>query len=203
MIDLLRKITPLDAKTREGEGRGTFAGRELKGKTVGIIGTGDIGTRTAELLKPFGVEVLGYSRSRRESAQEAGIAYTDLDNLLGKSDLISISVPLTDQTRGMIGKESFDKMKPTAFLINTARGPVVDEAALIEALNDGKIAGAALDVFDTEPPLPKDAAILKARNTLLTPHIGYASQESFDDRAKIVFDNVEAFLEGKPQNVVK
>ena len=201
-IDLLRSVVLLDASIRLGGTRGRFVGRELKGKTFGVIGTGAIGIRTAELAKAFGCDVIGWSRTRKSEAEAAGIRYVSFDEVLEQSDILSLHVPLNDATRGMIGAEQLSKMKPTALLINTARGAVVDEDALAAALKSGKIGGAGLDVFAGEPPLPEEAPILYAPNTILTPHIAFVSEESFDGRAEIVFENALAFIDGNPVNVV-
>ncbi len=202
-INVLRKINQGDKAVREG---GTLAsaglmGTELGTKTVGIIGTGRIGVMTAVLFKAFGCRVLGYSRSVKEDAVKAGIEYVELDTLLKESDIVSLHIPSTADTKGFLSADKIALMKNTAILINCARGAVVDNAALAEALNSGKIGGAAIDVFDMEPPIPADYPLLNAKNTLLTPHVAFASKESMVRRAKIVFDNLYAYLEGKPINV--
>ena len=153
----------------------------------------------ARIANAFGCEVLAYSRTVRNVE---GVKYVDLDTLLSTCDIVSLHTPLTDQTRGMIGKEQFAKMKKNAVLINTSRGPVVDEEALAQALNDGVIAGACVDVFKEEPPLDPSKPLLSAKNILVTPHVGFATKEALVKRAVIVFDNIVAFLDGKPQNVV-
>lgn len=202
-ISVLRKINSGDKAVREG---GTLAsaglmGTELGTKTVGIIGTGRIGIMTAKLFKAFGCRVLGSSRSVRPEAEAAGIEYTSLEELLKTSDIVSLHMPSTAETKGFISAERIAMMKPSAILINCARGAVVDNAALAKALNEDRIAGAAIDVFDMEPPIPADYPLLNAKNTLLTPHVAFASKESMIRRANIVFDNVYAYLEGKAINV--
>ncbi|MDD5944750.1 MAG: 2-hydroxyacid dehydrogenase [Clostridia bacterium] len=204
-ISVLRKINAGDKAVREG---GTLAsaglmGTELGTKTVGIIGTGRIGIMTAKLFKAFGCRVLGYSRTQKAEAEAAGIEYTELDELLKTSDIVSLHIPSTADTKGFLSKDKIALMKKSAILINCARGAVVDNAALAEALNNEEIAGAAVDVFDMEPPIPADYPLLNAKNTLLTPHVAFASKESMIRRAHIVFDNLYAYLEGKPINVVK
>ncbi|MBP5527322.1 MAG: hydroxyacid dehydrogenase [Bacteroidales bacterium] len=194
MLDLLRGVTTMDGVIREGKGRGTFLGRELRGKTVGIVGTGAIGTATIHLLLAFGANVIAYSRTRRPEVEALGAQYMALEGLLKASDIISLHTPLTADTRGLIGKAELALMKPTALLVNTARGPVCDIAAVAEALNDGRIAGAAFDVFEQEPPLPLDHQLLTASHTLLTPHIAFATEESFAARADIVFGHVDDYL---------
>ncbi|MBQ6058721.1 MAG: hydroxyacid dehydrogenase [Clostridia bacterium] len=199
LITLYRNVIPCDARCRAGETKDGLIGFELEGKKFGVVGTGAIGLRVAAIAKAFGCEVLAYSRTVK---QVEGVTYTDLNTLLSTCDIVSLHTPLTEQTRGLIGKDQLALMKKSAILINTARGPVVDEIALAEALNNGQIAGACVDVFDKEPPLDPEKPLLKAKNTLLTPHIAFATKEALVKRAVIVFDNVAAYLDGKPQNVV-
>ena len=203
-INLLRKINAGDKAVREGKTLASagLMGTELGTKTVGIIGTGRIGIMTAKLFKAFGCRVLGYSRTKKEEAVQAGIEYTELDELLKISDIVSLHVPSTAETKGFLSRERISLMKQTAILINCARGAVVDNEALAEALTSDKIAGAAIDVFDMEPPIPADYPLINAKNTLLTPHVAFASKESMIRRAHIVFDNLYAYLDGKPVNVV-
>ena len=197
MLDLMRQITRLDAATRQGQGRGAFLGRELRGKTVGVVGTGAIGTATIRLLLAFGCRVIAYNRSRHAEVEQLGVEYTDLDTLLQRSDIVTLHVPLNAETKHLISRERLAMMKPTALLINTARGNVVDIPALSEALKNGQLAGAAVDVYEQEPPLPADHPLLGAPNCICVPHIGYASREAFDIRADIVFDHVKQFLSNK------
>ena len=194
MLDLLRGVTTMDGVIREGKGRGTFLGRELRGKAVGVVGTGAIGTATIRLLLAFGAKVVAYSRTRRPEVEALGVEYMPLCPLLQQSDIVTLHTPLTAETRGMIGKKEIESMKPTALLINTARGPVCDIQAVAEALNNGRIAGAAFDVFEQEPPLSLDHPMLKAKNCLLTPHVAFATEESFAARADIVFGHVDDYL---------
>ena len=195
MLDLLRQITTFDGNIRQGGSRGTFLGRELRGKTVGIVGTGAIGTATAHLLLAFGATVVAWSRTQRPEVKAMGVEYLPLDELLRRSDIVSLHVPLTDQTRHLIGRQQLALMKPTALLVNTARGPVCDIAAVGQALVDGTIAGAAFDVFEHEPPLPVDHLLLSSRRCLVTPHVAFATEESFAARADIVFAHVDAWLQ--------
>lgn len=194
MLDLLRNIVTLNEKIHQGGSRGTFLGRELRGKTVGIIGTGAIGTATARLLMAFGAKVIAWSRTERAEVKALGVEYTTLESLLQQSDIVSLHVPLNDQTRGLIGKEQLALMKPTSLLVNTARGPVCDIAAVAKALIEGRIAGAAFDVFEQEPPLPIDHLLLSTGRCLTTPHIAFATEESFAARADIVFGHVDEYL---------
>lgn len=191
MIDVLRKITNLDGSIRQGGVRGAFLGRELRGKTVGIVGTGAIGTRTAELLKAFGCRVIAWSRTHKPEVMNLGVAYVTLEGLMRDSDIISLHVPLNDETKHLIGKEMLSLCKPTAILVNTARGNVVDMEALADSLRNGKIAGAGIDVYEKEPPLSQDHPLLNAPNCVCVPHVGYATREAFDDRIDIILGNLE------------
>ena len=191
MIDVLRKITNLDGSIRQGGVRGAFLGRELRGKTVGIVGTGAIGTRTAELLKAFGCRVIAWSRTHKPEVMNLGVAYVTLEGLMRDSDIISLHVPLNDETKHLISKEMLSLCKPTAILVNTARGNVVDMEALADSLRNGKIAGAGIDVYEKEPPLQQDHPLLNAPNCVCVPHVGYATREAFDDRIDIILGNLE------------
>lgn len=194
MLDLLRGITTMDGVIREGKGRGTFLGRELRGKTVGVVGTGAIGTATIRLLLAFGAKVIAYSRTERTEVKAMGVEYVSLSTLLQQSDIVSLHTPLTAETRGLVGEKELSLMKPTVLLVNTARGPVCDIPAVAAALNDGRIAGAAFDVFEQEPPLPGKHPLLGAPRCLLTPHVAFATEESFAARADIVFGHVDEWL---------
>ena len=195
-LDCLRNISRGDAAVKAGEGKAGLQGHELSGKTVGIVGTGAIGCRTAEIFRAFGCKLIGYSRTERPEAKAVGISYRSLPELMAEADIISIHTPLTPDTRGLIGKEEIALMKEGAILINTARGPVVDTEALAQALKEGKII-AATDVFEKDPPLPADHPLMDAPNLICTPHVGFDTRESIDRRADMVFENVLAWLEGK------
>ena len=164
-----------------------------------MIGTGAIGTRVAKIAQAFGCEVYAYSRTVKDLP---GIQFVGLEELLYSCDIISLHVPLNESTKGLIGKDEIALMKPDAVLINTARGSVVDSEALAEALNNGKIAGAAVDVFENEPPVSKDHPLLHAKNLIATPHVAFATKEALVKRAIIDFDNVKCWMEGKPVNVM-
>ena len=198
-LSLYRRIIECDRAVRAGKDKTGLVGLELAGKTFGIIGMGAIGTRTAQLAKAFGCRVLGFNRSPK---QVEGVCMVELDELLRESDIVSLHVPLTEQTIGMIGEWEIGLMKPSAILINTARGPVVDSAALAAALKEGRLAGAAVDVYETEPPIPQDHPLLSAPHVAATPHVAFATKEALYQRAVIVFDNVAGYLDGKPQNVM-
>ncbi len=202
-INVLRNMKEGDAATRNGKTIAGLIGNEISGKTVGIVGTGRIGRRTAALFKAFNCDLLGYDAFESDEAKEMDIKYVSIENLLKESDIVSLHLPLTSEPRGFMNSEKLSLMKETAILINAARGPVVDNKALADALNENKIAGAGLDVFDMEPPIPEDYPLLHAKNAVLTPHVAYASEESIYRRAKITFDNVYAWLEGTPKNTMK
>ena len=201
-IGLLRNVSAVEARCRAGRTKDGLVGSELRGKTVGIIGIGNIGRRSAELFHAFGCSILANGAHIHNDLPDY-IEQADKETLLRRSDIVVLHCPLNASTRGMIDKNMLALMKPTACLINLARGPVVVTQDLADALNGGVIAGAAIDVFDKEPPLPADEPLLSAKNTLLTPHIAFATHESMTLRARIVFDNLRAFLNGAPINVVK
>lgn len=197
MIAVYRKLVHGDAMTRISEDRQGILGGELCGKTVGVVGLGAIGQRVARLANAFGCTVLGYNRSRKEVAQ---VTQVDKEELLTRSDIITLHLPLTPETRHFIGAEEFGLMRPHAVLVNTARGPIVEQHALYHALRKGQIAGAAVDVYDREPPLPADFELFNAPNLLMLPHMGYATREAFASRLDIVVANVDMWLAGTPQN---
>ena len=199
LISLYRNIIPCDSVCRRGGTKDGLVGFEREGKTFGVIGTGAIGLRVAAIAQAFGCRVLAFSRTVKEIP---GITYVELDTLLEESDIISLHVPLNDATRGMIGAEEIQKMKKSAVLINTARGPVTDANALSEALKAGRIAGACVDVFENEPPVAADHPLFSAPNTIVTPHIAFATREAMVKRAVTVFENVKLYLKGTPQNVM-
>ncbi len=199
LIMFYRNLAACDVATRNEGTKDGLIGCELEGKTFGVVGTGAIGMRVANIAKAFGCQVLAYSRTRKEVE---GIRYVELDELMEQSDIVSLHVPSNEQTKGMINAELIGKMKKNAVLINLARGPVLDSLALADALNQDRIAGACIDVFETEPPISKEHPLVTAKNTILTPHVAFASKEAMVKRAHIVFDNVKKYLEGNPQNVM-
>lgn len=200
-LSLARNIRETEARARAGETKNGLIGWEIQGKTAGILGYGNIGKRTAELFHAFGAEILASSRSYKDDVPEY-IEQTSQDDLLSRSDIVVLHVPLNDSTRGMINAEKIALMKPTAILINVARGPVVVAQDLADALNNDVIAGAGVDVFDQEPPLDPDEPLLHCKNILVTPHIAFASEQSMSLRAKIVFDNLRKWIDGEQQNVI-
>ncbi|MBQ4420005.1 MAG: hydroxyacid dehydrogenase [Bacteroidales bacterium] len=194
MLDVLRKITSFDTDIRNQGARNNFLGLELKNKTVGIIGMGAIGKRTAFLLKAFGANVLAYSHSSNLVMEREGVEYVDFETLMRNSDIISLHVPLTKETENLINSKALQLCKPSAILINTSRGKVIDSEALADALNNDRLAGAGVDVYETEPPLNTNHPLLNAKNCICVPHIAYATKESFDKRIDIVVSNIEKWL---------
>lgn len=201
-ISLIRNIIPCDSRCRSSQTKDGLIGTELYGKTFGIIGTGSIGSRVAQIAKAFGCRVIAYSRTEKQELVQAGVQFMSLDELLAEADFVSLHVPLTETTKGLINAEKLQLMKRSAVLLNTARGSVVDSKALADALNKGVIAGAGIDVFDIEPPLSADEPLCSAKNTVVTPHVAFASKEALQTRAEIVFANIRKWLEHEPQNII-
>lgn len=199
VIDLARNVISCDRAVREEGTKNGLVGYELEGKRFGVVGAGAIGSRVMRIARAFGCQVYGYSRTRKDIE---GVEFVSLEELLKTCDIVSLHVPLNDSTRGLIGREQLGMMKRTAVLINTARGPVVDSQALAQALKDGVIAGAAVDVFETEPPVPADHVLFGAPNLIATPHVAFASHQAFEKRAVIVCENIKRWIDGEPQNVV-
>lgn len=201
VLNIARNIRAVEDRCREGKDKTGLVGWEIKGKTVGIIGLGKIGSRTAELFHAFGANVLAQSRSKHEGVADY-IEQVSQEELLKRSDIVVLHCPLNDSTRGMINAEKLAMMKPSAMLVNVARGHVVVAQDLADALNNGTIAAAAVDVFDKEPPLDLSEPLLNCKNCLVTPHVAFASQQSMSLRAEIVFDNLAAWMAGEQKNVI-
>lgn len=201
MLCMARKLPAADDSVKRGEwNRMGFLGTELFGKTLGVIGMGRIGARVALRAKPFGMRIIGYDpylTKNHFNITETHAQLVDLDTLLKESDFITIHLPLTPETKHMIDEKALAKMKPTAYLVNTSRGPVVKEGALYDALSKGKIAGAALDVREQEPP-PKDSPLNKLDNVLLTPHVAAFTKEAQNKVVESLGEDVDRVLSGKP-----
>jgi 26S proteasome regulatory subunit N2 len=196
IIATVRRIAQEDRALREGRWQ-TSIGLDLAGKTLGVVGLGRIGGRVAAFGHFLGMRVLAWGPTLTpERASAAGVTYTSLEQLMAESDVVTLHTRLSPLTRGLITARHLALMKPTAYLINTARGPIVDEAALLDILRRRRIAGAGLDVFDVEP-LPEGHPLLALDNVVLTPHIGYVTREAYDAFFSQVVENVEAFLDGK------
>jgi len=202
MLELTRRIGYENARLHAGAPWQTTIGRDLEGMTLGILGLGKLGTRTASIAKGFGMKVIAWSQNLTpDKCREAGVDYAAKDELFRQSDFITIHVVLSARTRGLIGAAELALMKPTAYLINTSRGPIVDEAALIATLRGGKIAGAGLDVFDVEP-LPLDHPFRKMDNVVITPHLGYVSEQNYRRYFTDAVEDIIGFLDGKPMRVL-
>ena len=191
MIGLYRHVIENDRITRSCKGPSIAPGREIAGKTVGIIGMGAIGQRTAALAQAFGCKVIAWNRTPK---QVSGVTFVDKETLLRESDIVALHIALNNDTRNFLTAKDFALMKTSAVIVNAARGPVVNTNDLAEALKNDVIAGAALDVYDGEPPLSNDNPLLTAPNTMLLPHIGFATKEAFLLRLGIVVKNVESFI---------
>jgi len=202
ILSLMRHIPAEDRATREGKWQ-TSLGLGLNGKTFGALGLGTLGSRAARVGKAFEMEVLAWSQNlTAERAKEVGATLVTRDELLARSDIVSIHLVLGDRTRGLIGARELGLMKRSAYLINTSRGPIVDEAALIRALGDGTIAGAGLDVFDEEP-LPLDHPFRRLPNIAITPHLGYVTAETYRIFYGHALEDIKAYLDGSPVRVIK
>jgi phosphoglycerate dehydrogenase-like enzyme len=201
ILALFRQIPREDRLVREGKWQ-TTVGLGLAGKTLGIIGLGTIGSQVAKVGAAFNMQVLAWSQNLdAERAGRAGAKRVERDELLARSDVVTVHLVLSERTRGLIGGRELARMKPTAFLVNTSRGPIVDEAALAEALKKGAIAGAGIDVYDTEPIAPNHP-LLSAPNTVLTPHLGYVTRESYSAYFRGAVEDIAAWRRGAPVRVL-
>ena len=191
MIGLYRHVIENDSITRSCKGLSMAPGREIAGKTVGIIGLGAIGQRTAALAQAFGCKVIAWNRTPK---QVPGVTMVEKETLLKEADIVALHIALNNDTKNFLTAKDFAMMKSSAIIVNAARGPVVNTADLAEALKKGIIAGAALDVYDGEPPLSADNPLLTAPNTMLLPHVGFATKEAFEARLEIVVGNIIKFF---------
>lgn len=196
ILELTRGIGRENARMHAGEPWQTFAGVEIEGMTLGILGLGKLGSKMAGIAKAFGMNVIAWSPNLTlEKCASAGVGYATKEELFAKADIVTIHVVLSDRSRGLVGRADLARMKPTAFLVNTARGPIVDEQALLEALQQRKIAGAGLDVFSVEP-LPVDHPFRKLDNLVLTPHLGYATEDGLRIHYGQMVEAIDAFTKG-------
>ena len=202
ILSCLRKIPQFDRAVRNGRW-GDGIGSGLAGKTLGVLGLGKLGTQVTRVGLAFGMKVIAWSQNLTpEKAAEVGAVRVDKDEFFAAADIITIHVVLSDRTRGLVGARELGLMKPTAYLINTARGPIIDEKALIAALTENRIAGAGLDVFEIEP-LPPDHPFLRLANTVITPQVGYVSKEGFQIYFRQAREDVAAWLAGKPIRILQ
>jgi phosphoglycerate dehydrogenase-like enzyme len=201
ILALVRRIPQEDKATREGRWQ-VSTGEGLRGKALGVIGLGGLGSQVATVGKAFGMELLAWSQNlTAERATQFGATLVSKDELLSRADLVTIHLVLSDRTRGLIGARELGLMKRSASLINTSRGPIVDEAALVQALRQGTIAGAALDVYDEEP-LPLNHPLRQLPNTVITPHLGYVTVETYRIFYGHAVEDIQAFLRGRPVRVI-
>jgi phosphoglycerate dehydrogenase-like enzyme len=201
ILSLARHIPRESMAMRSGAWQ-TTVGVGLHGKTLGVVGLGRLGSDVARIGKAFGMDVIAWSQNlTREKTDPLGVELVDKESLFRRSDIVSVHLVLSDRTRGIVGEHDLAMMKPTAFLINTARGPIVDEHALIRALRHSVISGAGLDVFDEEP-LPPDHPLRRLENVVLTPHLGYVTAENYRLAYGEAVEDIRAFLAGSPLRVI-
>lgn len=202
MLELTRHIGFENARMKAGEPWQVTIGRDLEGLTLGIVGLGKLGSRVAAVGKAFGMNVIAWSPNLTpDKAKESGADYASRENLFAQADIVTIHLVLGDRSRGLVNADDIGRMKKTAYLINTARAPIVDQAALLKALDEKRIAGAGLDVFDVEP-LPVDHPYRKLDNVVLTPHLGYVSEQTYRKFYSDIVENIVAFLDGKPVRII-
>ena len=202
MLELTRRIGYEDARLKAGAPWQSTIGLDLEGLTLGVIGLGKLGARTSRIAQAFGMKVMAWSQNLTpEKCKAVGVEYAQKDELFRQSDLITIHVVLSQRTRGLVGAKELALMKPTAYIINTSRGPIIEEGALLAALREKRIAGAGLDVFDIEP-LPVDHPLRKMDNVVLTPHLGYVSLQNYRAYFSGVVDDIRAYLDGSPVRVL-
>jgi len=198
ILELTRNVGRENARMHAGEPLQKFVGIEIEGRTLGVVGLGKLGAKVSALAKAFGMNVIAWSPNLTvERCREVGVGYATKEELFGAADIVTVHMVLSQRSRGLIGQEDLARMKPTSFLVNTARGPIVDEAALLETLQQRKIAGAAIDVFSVEP-LPVDHPFRKLDNIVLTPHLGYVTEEGLRAHYGQMVEGIDAWLKGEP-----
>lgn len=202
LLELTRRIGFENARLKAGQPWQVTIGPDLEGMTLGVLGLGKLGQRSAAVAKAFGMNVIAWSQNLTpEKAAAAGATYVSKEELFAKADAITIHVVLSDRSRGLVGAADLARMKKTAYLVNTSRGPIIDEAALIATLRDKRIAGAGLDVFDVEP-LPLNHPYRTMDNVVITPHLGYVSTQNYAKYFPDIVTDIRAFLDGKPVRVI-
>ncbi|MFF4956475.1 D-2-hydroxyacid dehydrogenase family protein [Streptomyces sp. NPDC001222] len=196
------RLIPQQVESVRNGGWQVGLGTSLNGATLGVLGLGRLGTRVAEIGRAFGMETIAWSQNLKpEDARAKGVAYVSRDELFARSDVLSVHVVLSERTRGLVGERELRLMKPTAILVNTSRGPVIDETALLGTLREKRIAGAALDVFDREP-LPADHPLRSVDNAVVTPHIGYVSRDLYEVFYRDAVEDIAAWAAGSPQRTL-
>lgn len=198
ILELTRNIGRENARMHAGEPLQKFVGIEIEGRTLGVIGLGKLGSKVSKLAQAFGMSVIAWSPNLTpERCKEVGVTYATKEELFATADIVTIHMVLGPRSRGLVGREDLARMKASAYLVNTARGPIVDEAALLETLQQRKIAGAAVDVFSVEP-LPVDHPFRKLDNMVLTPHLGYVTEDSFRNHYAQMVEGIDAWFRGEP-----
>jgi phosphoglycerate dehydrogenase-like enzyme len=202
ILNLTRRIGFECARLKAGEPWQVTLGPDIEGMTLGIIGLGKLGIRVAGVAKAFGMKVIAWSPNlTAEKCKEVGVEYATKEDLFRNADIVTIHVQLGDRSRGLVGAKEIGLMKPTAYIVNTARGPIVDEKALLAALSEHRIAGAGLDVFDVEP-LPLDHPFRKMDNVVISPHLGYVSLQNYQRYFPDIVEDIRGFIDGKPVRVI-
>ncbi|HWV40786.1 D-2-hydroxyacid dehydrogenase family protein [Pseudorhodoplanes sp.] len=202
MLELTRRIGWENARMKAGAPWQLTLGRDLEGMTLGIIGLGKLGVRAAGVAKAFGMKVIAWSQNLTpERCKEVGVEYATKEDLFRNADIVTIHVQLGQRNRGLVTAKEIGLMKKTAYIVNTSRGPIIEEKALLDALSNKKIAGAGLDVFDVEP-LPLDHPYRKLDNVVITPHLGYVSQQNYAKYYPDIVDDIRGWIDGKPVRVV-
>jgi phosphoglycerate dehydrogenase-like enzyme len=198
MLELTRKIGFESARMKAGEPWQITLGEDIEGKTLGVLGLGKLGSHVAAIARAMGMKTIAWSTNlTREACEQAGVGYATKEELFATADIITIHLVLSARSRGLVSRQDLGRMKPTSYLINTARGPIVDEAALLEILQARKIAGAGLDTFSHEP-LPVDHPLRKLDNVVLTPHLGYVTKENYRRYYAEMVEDIAAWLKGEP-----
>jgi len=202
MLELTRKIGFENARMHAGEPWQTTMGQDIDGMTLGVVGLGKLGTKVATVAKALGMKVIAWSQNLTpEACAEAGVSYATKDELFATADIVTIHLILSKRSRGLVTREDLERMKPTSYLVNAARGPIVDEAALLDVLQKRKIAGAGLDTFSVEP-LPVEDPLRKLDNVVLTPHLGYVTEVNYRRYYGDMVEDIAAWLKGKPVRVM-
>jgi phosphoglycerate dehydrogenase-like enzyme len=198
ILELTRNIGRENARMHAGERLQKFVGMEIEGRTLGVVGLGKLGSKVSKLAQAFGMNVIAWSPNLTpERCKEVGVGYATKEELFSSADIVTVHVVLSQRSRGLVGRDDLARMKPTSYLINTARGPIVDETALLETLQQRRIAGAGIDVFSVEP-LPVDHPLRKLDNIVLTPHLGYVTEDGFRNHYAQMVEGIAAWLNGEP-----
>ena len=199
ILGLTRNIGRENARMHAGEPLQKFVGMEIEGRTLGVVGLGKLGSKVSKLAQAFGMNVIAWSPNLTpERCKEVGVGYATKEELFSTADIVTIHVVLGPRSRGLVGAEDLARMKPTAYIVNTARGPIIDENALLKTLQQRKIAGAGIDVYSVEP-LPVDSPFRKLDNVVLTPHLGYVTGDSFRNHYSQMVDGIDAWFKGEPK----